>query len=198
MSYKPSNILKAWTLLVRDNDPTATAAAESIRQLAADELMHAWLEGWIAPVGQALPQAKPVEFKPVEFKPVEFKPVQPEEKSEQVKKQRSLPAPKKIIPRDTKPLKPGKQIPGLTVKPAYKSVSVMINGLKAKELLMDMGRNHKPRVSATRILTAAGFKNGLGSMRSAVESKKVSTVWGQWLVDLLGPSILIKKETPST
>ena len=83
MSYKPSNILKAWTLLVRDADLTATAAAESIRQLAADELLHAWLEGWIAPVGQA----KPVE--------VESKPAQPKPK-----------APIKSIPL-------GKQIPGL-------------------------------------------------------------------------------------
>ena len=62
--YQPSNILKAWTLLVRDNDPTASAAAEQIRQMAANELLHAWLEGWIAPVGQALPQAKPAQTKP--------------------------------------------------------------------------------------------------------------------------------------
>lgn len=82
--YQPSNILKAWTLLVRDNDPTASAAAEQIRQMAANELLHAWLEGWIAPVDQALPQAKPVES---EVKPVVKAPI--------------------------KSIKPGKPIPGL-------------------------------------------------------------------------------------
>ena len=56
--YQPSNILKAWTLLVQDADPTAITAAANIQQLAADELLHAWLEGWIAPVGQV----KPVEL----------------------------------------------------------------------------------------------------------------------------------------
>lgn len=156
--YQPSNILKAWTLLVRDADPTAIAAGEQIRQLAADELLHAWLEGWIAPVGQA----KPVE--------VESKPVQPKPK-----------APIKSIPL-------GKQIPGL-VK-AYKSAPVIINGIMARDLMNQLAVEKS--TSVTNILNHCGFKNGLGSLKSSVEKDKICTHWGEWMAELLGPSILIK------
>lgn len=168
MSYQPSNILKAWTLLVQDTDPTAATAAEQIRELAAYELLHAWLEGWIAPVGQAKPvelESKPVELesKPVEleWKPVEFKPA----------------------PSNRLPL--GKREPGL----AYKSVPAKINGLMARDLLQKMAVSQN--VSLTKFLTQFGFRNGLGSLKSAVESASITTAWAEWLVELLGDQIRV-------
>lgn len=149
--YQPSNILKAWTLLVRDTDPTATAAAEQIRQLAADELLHAWLEGWIAPVGQS--------------QPVSFAPAQG------------------TAPSNRMPL--GKREPGL----AYKSVPATINGLMARDLLQKTAANQG--VSVTKFLTQFGFRNGLGSLKSAVESARITTAWGEWLVELLGEQIRV-------
>lgn len=165
MSYKPSNILKAWTLLVRDADPTATAAAEQIRQLAADELLHAWLEGWIAPVGNGKPvelESKPVEL---EWTPVEFKPAQ-------------------LAPSNRMPL--GKREPGL----AYKSVPAKINGLMARDLLQQMALNQG--MSLTKLLTQFGFRNGLGSLKSAVASDRITTAWSEWLIELLGDQIRVQ------
>jgi len=156
--YQPSNILKAWTLLVQDADPTAINAAESIRQMAADELLHAWLEGWIVPADQEL-ESKPVEL---EWKPVEFKPA----------------------PSNRMPL--GKREPGL----AYKSVPAKINGLMARDLLQKMAVSQN--VSLTKFLTQFGFRNGLGSLKSAVESASITTAWAEWLVELLGDQIRVR------
>lgn len=164
MSYQPSNVLKAWTLLVRDSDATATAAAEQIRQLAADELLHAWLEGWIAPVGNG----KPVDL---ESKPAQLdtKPAQPKPK-----------APIKSIPL-------GKQIPGLVQ--AYKSAPVIINGIMARDLMNQMAIDKS--TSVTNLLTQCGFKNGLGSLKSSVEKERICTHWGEWLIELLGDQIRV-------
>jgi hypothetical protein len=150
--YQPSNVLKAWTLLVRDSDPTAIAAGEQIRQLAADELLHAWLEGWIAPVGQA----KPAQFAPADG----------------------------TAPTNRMPL--GKREPGL----AYKSVPATINGLMARDLLQKMAVSQN--VSLTKFLTQFGFRNGLGSLKSAVESASITTAWAEWLVELLGDQIRVR------
>lgn len=172
MSYQPSNILKAWTLLVRDSDPTAVTAAANIQQLAADELLHAWLEGWIAPVGKAKPvelESKPVEL---ESKPAQLdtKPAQPKPK-----------APIKSIPL-------GKQIPGLVQ--AYKSAPVIINGIMARDLMNQMAIDKS--TSVTNLLTQCGFKNGLGSLKSSVEKERICTHWGEWLIELLGDQIMVQ------
>ena len=149
--YQPSNILKAWTLLVRDSDPTAVTAAANIQQLAADELLHAWIEGWIAPVGQALP---------AQFAPADG-----------------------TAPTNRMPL--GKLEPGL----AYKSVPAKINGLMARDLLQKMAASQG--ISVTKYLTQFGFRNGLGSLKSAVESASITTAWAEWLVELLGEQIRV-------
>ena len=73
MSYQPSNILKAWTLLVRATDQAAQQAAEQIHQLVADELLHAWLEGWIVP---AVAQVEQQDIKPVAQAKNKTKPTQ--------------------------------------------------------------------------------------------------------------------------
>ena len=162
--YQPSNVLKAWTLLVRDADPTAINAAESIRQLAADELLHAWLEGWIAPVGQGKPAQ------------LESKPAQPEAKPAQPKPK----APIKSIPL-------GKQIPGLVQ--AYKSAPVIINGIMARDAMNQLAIDKS--TSVTNLLTQCGFKNGLGSLKSSVEKERICTHWGEWMIELLGDQIRV-------